>query len=119
MRFSFVGEKGYSTRPKRGPIEASIAISHREIIDRIPRVLSVAPLKLAGQPVAVGSDGVYSTRPKRGPIEAARSRWISSTAHLAYSTRPKRGPIEAVGLRGMTTRRITYSTRPKRGPIEA
>ena len=61
----------YSTRPKRGPIEA------------------------------LGIDGdyylntSYSTRPKRGPIEASVPDGAMFHAPQ-YSTRPKRGPIEAV-----------------------
>ena len=60
----------YSTRPKRGPIEAGIAIPVTGSIHRIPRVLSVAPLKPGT--FRNPSDRLlwYSTRPKRGPIEA-------------------------------------------------
>ncbi len=61
----------YSTRPKRGPIEACGTL---------------APPSDYQMP--------YSTRPKRGPIEAVQSGigWLRSPP---YSTRPKRGPIEA------------------------
>ena len=60
----------YSTRPKRGPIEANQPVARISAIWCIPRVLSVAPLKrfVIKSPDAevIG----YSTRPKRGPIEA-------------------------------------------------
>ena len=41
-----IGRVLYSTRPKRGPIEASIYLGKIRASKRIPRVLSVAPLKL-------------------------------------------------------------------------
>ncbi len=84
----------------------------------IPRVLSVAPLKLLLRPLCTLPLLLYSTRPKRGPIEALQ---VAETMLLAvsYSTRPKRGPIEALIEASNTFVSILYSTRPKRGPIEA
>ena len=40
-----VGASAYSTRPKRGPIEAAVAGNQWVPVNGIPRVLSVAPLK--------------------------------------------------------------------------
>ena len=62
---------------------------------RIPRVLSVAPLKLHSVQSSRLDRIGYSTRPKRGPIEAA-FLLAAFLAGLEYSTRPKRGPIEAL-----------------------
>ena len=112
--------RSYSTRPKRGPIEALAVSSVNNCdVDCIPRVLSVAPLKLQigtkSRPRAI----TYSTRPKRGPIEARLPR-NCQPARFLYSTRPKRGPIEAVALNLISySKPESYSTRPKRGPIEA
>ena len=110
---------------------------------RIPRVLSVAPLKHQATTEDSETEPRYSTRPKRGPIEAIPNRAtnrdtryriprVLSVAPLkhgdtrskvaagrVYSTRPKRGPIEARELRDDFPELIPYSTRPKRGPIEA
>ena len=63
---------GYSTRPKRGPIEAAFLLA----------------AFLAGLE--------YSTRPKRGPIEAKNPLLLFGMNAIVYSTRPKRGPIEAL-----------------------
>ena len=84
----------YSTRPKRGPIEAPISRESTESVQCIPRVLSVAPLKHALDASLSHTTVSYSTRPKRGPIEALIEPFVV-TAAVVYSTRPKRGPIEA------------------------
>ncbi len=61
----------YSTRPKRGPIEAKITYTDTAPTSAgIPRVLSVAPLKRYHFSFLAKVRSVYSTRPKRGPIEA-------------------------------------------------
>ncbi len=85
----------YSTRPKRGPIEART--------NNVPRFFNQLS---------------YSTRPKRGPIEA-RCVCRRAAGSQGYSTRPKRGPIEAVPNDRARREEFRYSTRPKRGPIEA
>ena len=88
-------EPRYSTRPKRGPIEAiPNRATNRDTRYRIPRVLSVAPLKHGDTRSKVAAGRVYSTRPKRGPIEARELR-DDFPELIPYSTRPKRGPIEA------------------------
>ncbi len=61
----------YSTRPKRGPIEAPTQDKFLRLVCHcIPRVLSVAPLKLYFWSALNNWGKMYSTRPKRGPIEA-------------------------------------------------
>ncbi len=76
------------------PLKQFVGLSHRLVgRSRIPRVLSVAPLKRRVHGADNSNDG-YSTRPKRGPIEALIDR-PAFFRTFPYSTRPKRGPIEA------------------------
>ena len=110
----------YSTRPKRGPIEALLMILPGRLTTAcIPRVLSVAPLKLFPPSldylVMISIPRVLSVAPlKRIP------HIVNRTKLVLYSTRPKRGPIEAGHTLAIFLSDIgTYSTRPKRGPIEA
>ena len=113
-----ISTRWYSTRPKRGPIEALRGSWTLFRVHRIPRVLSVAPLKLTGSkisyPVAECIPRVLSVAPlKLEPAEQVRhfhnriprvlsvaplKRMMASCFSMIpcwYSTRPKRGPIEA------------------------
>ena len=56
------------------PLKLSIDAGAERRTDRIPRVLSVAPVKRGMNSAAVMSADTYSTRPKRGPIEAVWKR---------------------------------------------
>ena len=70
-------ELTYSTRPKRGPIEAKGSTRRN-----------------------AGMRRLYSTRPKRGPIEAAPAG-MPVPRETRYSTSPQCGLIEASFLKNV------------------
>ena len=109
----------YSTRPKRGPIEANFPLLSSSTFNRIPRVLSVAPLKLP-------QDSFAGTLPKRIPrvlSVAPLKRQYDRVNNSSYGRGIPRvlsvAPLKRWGQKCGRGKRVSYSTRPKRGPIEA